>query len=159
MLASACLAGVSACAGQPGPHGHPVALVLARGRDAQDQPWKLVVSDRRGARLSLLLESPSGHVYSGGVGFAAGPAAGFWVEGSGPGRSDFFYGPAPAAAVTVRMSAAGYAPILLRASPLPSRPGLPRGRFFITQPPGPPGVEWRVTLLDASGHRVPFADF
>lgn len=57
------------------------------------------------------------------------------------------------------MSAAGYAPILLRASPLPSRPGLPRGRFFITQPPGPPGVDWRVTLLDASGHRVPFADF
>jgi hypothetical protein len=81
------------------------------------------------------------------------------MEGAGPGGFAFFYGPAPAAAVTVRLNAPGYATILVRTRPIPSRAGLPHGRFFITQVPDPGDVIWNVTLLDAAGHKVAFADF
>jgi hypothetical protein len=132
--------------------------VLERGQLAQHRPWQLDASEHHG-RLGLYLENPSGDTYSGAVGFAAGPSAGFWAEGLGPDGSDFHYGPAPAAAVTVRLSAPGYSPILVQTRPLPFRAGLPRGRFFIVQAPGQTGVGWSVTLLDAAGRKVAFANF
>jgi hypothetical protein len=59
----------------------------------------------------------------------------------------------------VRLTAPGHAPVLVRTRPFPFRAGLPYGRFFITQPPGSAYVNWNVTPLDASGHKVAFADF
>jgi hypothetical protein len=109
--------------------------------------------------LGLYLDNPSGGNYSGAVGFDASPEAGFWISGAGPGDSIFYYRPAPAAAVTVRLQAAGHAPIQVPTRPIPSGAGLPRGRFFVTQPPGTANVNWKVTLLDAAGQHVAFADF
>jgi hypothetical protein len=159
VLALVCLLVTTGCAALTGEKAALTGekIVLERGHSAQNRPWQLAANEQDG-QLGLYLESPYGREYSGGVGFSAGPAAGFWMEGPGP-DGDFFYGPAPAAAVTVRLSAPGHAPILVRTRPLPSRAGLPRGRFFITQPPGPGNVNWNVTLLDAAGHKVAFADF
>lgn len=152
------LTGLLPVAGCGGGTGNSREIVLERGRSAQNLPWQLAASEQNG-QLGMYLESPSGSQYSGAAGFAAGPAAGFWMEGAGSGGFAFFYGPAPAAAVTVRLNAPGYATILVRTRPIPSRAGLPHGRFFITQVPDPGDVIWNVTLLDAAGHRVAFADF
>lgn len=149
------LLAVTGCVGNPTPRRPEVRIVLERGRSAQHQPWQLAASLHNG-RLGLYLEGPSGNMYSGSVGFAAGPSAGYWTEGLGPGRSDFVYGPAPAAAVTVQLSAPGHAPLLVRTRPIPARAGLPRGRFFIAQSPG---GGWNVTLLNAAGRRVAFENF
>jgi hypothetical protein len=133
-------------------------IVLERGHSAQNRPWQLRANEQ-GGQLGLYLDSPSGRGYSGAVGFSAGPAAGFWAEGLGPAGSNFYYGPVPASAVMVRLTAPGYAPVLVRTRPFPSHAGLPHGRFFIMQPPGPAYVNWNVAPLDASGHKVAFADF
>ncbi|MBO0770411.1 MAG: hypothetical protein J2P35_03025 [Actinobacteria bacterium] len=145
----------SHCPQDPGKLGKKV--VLQRGRSAQGRPWQLSASEQ-GGQLGLFLESPTGHDYSGGIGFCSAPAAGFWLEGLGPHGSTFYYGPAPAAAVTARLTASGHAAIQVPTRPLPHRAGLPRSRYFITQPPGPATIGWNVTLLDAAGHKVPFAD-
>jgi hypothetical protein len=162
VLALACLLAAVGCAGQPAPHSREnsqaTRVVLERGHLAQNRPWQLAASEQ-GGELGLYLENPSGGDYSDAVGFAGGPGAGFWMEGSGPGSSVFYYGPVPAAAVTVRLSAPGRAPIRVPTRLIPARDGLPRGRFFIVDPPGPPSVNWNVTLLDSAGHEVPFADF
>jgi hypothetical protein len=42
---------------------------------------------------------------------------------------------------------------------MPHKDGLPSGRFFITDPPGLLSLVWTVTLKNASGRTVPFADF
>jgi len=146
------------CASGAGCIGGGRTVLLERGHSAQRQPWQLAASEHCG-QLRLTLQSPSGHGYSGAQGFSADPTAGFWMEGSGPGRSDFFYGPAPPAAVTVRLSAPGQATVLAATQPFPARAGLPRGRFFILQNPGPASVNWNVTLLDAAGHKVAFTNF
>lgn len=167
MLAIFCLLAATGCAGDAGAKAvHPDAksaltgekIVLERGYSAQNRPWQLTANKQDG-QLGLYLESPSGRGYSGGVGFSAGPAAGFWAEGLGPAGSNFFYGPVPASAVRVRLTAPGYAPVVVRTRPFPVRAGLPHGRFFITQPPGSAYVNWNVTPLDASGHKVAFTDF
>jgi hypothetical protein len=97
--------------------------------------------------------------YSAGLGFCAGPAAGFWMEGLGPGNSTFYYGPAPASAAHAVLTARGYPPLIVPTRPLAREGGLPRGRFFVADPPGPPSVAWDVKLEDATGHEVPFANF
>lgn len=132
-------------------------VVLARGR-AGGTPWRLIASEEHQG-LGLFLVGPSGRTYSGAVGFSASPTAGFWMEGDGPGTPMFYYGPAPLAATQVQLSAPGYAPILAPTRPIPLKDGLPRGRFFVVEPPGPPTVRWNVTLLDVAGHKVAFADF
>jgi hypothetical protein len=167
MPAVLCLLAATGCAGDAGANAvHAGAnatftgekIVLERGHSTQNQPWRLTANEQRG-QLGLYLESPSGRGYSGGVGFAAGPAAGFWAQGLGRAGSDFFYGPVPASAVMVRLTAPGRAPVLVRTRPFPLRAGLPHGRFFITQPPGSASVNWNVTPLDASGHKIAFTDF
>ena len=158
MLALGGLLAPAGCARGAGCTGGGRTIVLERGYAAQRRPWQLTASEHCG-QMRLTLQSPSGHGYSGAQGFSAGPTAGFWMEGSGPGGSDFFYGPAPAAAVTVRLSALRQAPVLARTQPLPARAGLPRGRFFILQNPGQARANWNVTLLDVAGHKVAFTDF
>jgi hypothetical protein len=167
ILAIFCLLVATGCAARAGAKaahaGGTAALtgekiVLERGDSAQNRPWQLMANEQ-GGQLGLYLDSPSGRGYSGGVGFSAGPAAGFWAEGLGPAGSNFLYGPVPASAVTVRLAAPGRPPVLVRTRPFPSRAGLPHGRFFITQPPGSAYVNWNVTPLDAAGQKVAFADF
>ena len=132
--------------------------VIERGHSAQHQAWQLAASEHCGL-LGLYLESSSGYEYSGAQGFNGDPGGGFWVEASGPGGSDFFYGPAPAPALTERLSAARHVPVLVRTRPLPVRAELPRGRFFILQNPEPASANWNVTLLDSAGQKVAFTDF
>lgn len=160
LLATSCLLAATGCAGGAGSEAARTSgkIVLERGSSAQNRPWQLRANEQ-GGQLGLYLESPAGRGYSGAVGFSAGPSAGFWAEGLGPAGSDFCYGPVPAPAVMVRLTAPGYAPVLVRTRPFPSQAGLPHGRFFITQPPGSANVSWSVTPLDASGHTVAFADF
>ncbi len=167
------LVALLAAGGCASPHNHPDSqgkrvvlerghtgkrVVLERGHTKQNQSWQLVASEQ-GHHLGLYLEEPSGTAYSGSIGFSAAPSAGFWMEGYGPGDSIFYYGPAPTSAVKVRLSAPGYAPILIPTKPIPTQDGLPHGRFFIVAPPSPAGVSWTVTLLNATDHRVAFADF
>ena len=160
MLVIVCLLAATGCAALAGAKAALTGekIVLARGHSAQNRPWTLTANEQ-GGQLGLYLDSPSGREYSGAIGFSAAPTAGFWTEGLGPAGSNFFYGPVPPSAVTVRLTAPGHAPVLVRARPFPSRAGLPHGRFFITQPPGPANVNWNVTPLDASGNKIAFADF
>jgi hypothetical protein len=135
----------------PAPRTYPAG---ARG-----QRWQLVAWNQ-GHQLSLDLESPSGHSYSGQDGFAAShDYRYYWGEGLGPGNSTFYYGPVPGSAVMVRLTAPGHRPLLVRTAPLPAGHGLPAGRFFIVQPPGGVSLSWTVTPLDAAGHQVAFRDF
>jgi hypothetical protein len=79
--------------------------------------------------------------------------------GSGPQGSDFYYGPAPVQATFAVLTARRRAPVIVRTRPIPQEDGLPRGRFFITDPPGLPFGIWNVTLKNASGQTVSFANF
>lgn len=148
------LLGVPAVAGCS---GQASSVVLARGHAGMNKPWQLTASERSGT-LGLYLGPPKGASYSGAQGFDASPADGFWAEGAGPGNTIFYYGPAPASATQIRLSAPGHPSILVPTRPFPPDNGLPRGRFFIAEPPGPT-VSWNVTLLDAAGHRVASAKF
>jgi hypothetical protein len=137
----------------------PDKIVLARGRMAGGQRWKLVAFEQ-GHQVGLDLDSPSGHNYSGQISFAASrDYSYYWGEGLGPGGSTFYYGPVPGSAIMVRLTAPGHRPLLVRTAPLPARRGLPAGRFFIVQSPSSVSVSWWVTPLDAAGHRVAFRDF
>jgi hypothetical protein len=138
--------------------GGEAKVILERGHTSQHQSWQLAASEQ-GGHLGLYLEELSGTDYSGSVGFNGAPSAGFWMEGSGPGDSIYYYGPVPVKAVKVELRAPGYAPVLIPTRPIPDHDGLPHGRFFIVAPPGGASVNWHVTLLDAAGHKVPFANF
>jgi hypothetical protein len=152
---------------QPAPGGHRTALrsgdpdkiVLARGRITSGQRWKLVAFEQD-HQLGLDLDSPSGYNYSGQISFAASrDYSYYWGEGLGPANSTFYYGPVPGSAVMVRLTAPGHRPLLVRTVPLPAGRGLPAGRFFIIRSPSSVSVSWRVTPLDAAGHRVAFRAF
>lgn len=152
---------------RPTPDGHRMALrsqdpdkiVLARGRMAGGQRWKLVAFEQD-HQVGLDLDSPSGYNYSGQISFAASrDYSYYWGEGLGPGGSTFYYGPVPGSAIMVRLTAPGHRPLLVRTAPLPARRGLPAGRFFIVQSPSSVSASWWVTPLDAAGHRVAFRDF
>lgn len=133
-------------------------VVLERGHLGR-QPWQLVAW-KQGGHLGLALDGVSQKTqYSGGVGFCAGPAAGFWLEGLGPGGSTFYYGPAPVSAKYAMLTARGHAPVIVPTRPIPQKDGLLSGRFFVADPPGPVSVSWNVMLKDATGHTVPFTDF
>ena len=167
LLATFCLLVTTGCAGDAGAKAiHAGAnatftgekIVLERGHSTQNRPWQLTANEQRG-QLGLYLESPSGRGYSGGVGFAAGPAAGFWAART---RSGWVGLLLRASTSLSRHGAsdrtrAGACPGADQAVPL--RAGLPHGRFFITQPPGSASVNWNVTPLDASGHKIAFTDF
>jgi hypothetical protein len=166
LLGGCLLLAVAGCGtARPARSGHPAAVrsqvktVVARGRAASGLRWKLVAWEQD-RQLGLDLESPSGHGFSGGVGFAATRDYSYqWVDGLGPGNSDFYYGPVPGSAVMVRLTAPGHRPVLVRTAPLPAGRGLPAGRFFVIQSPSSVSVSWSVTPLDAAGHRVAFRDF
>jgi hypothetical protein len=155
-LAAAGCGGTScldAGSGKAGP-----TVVLERGHHGR-HPWQLVAWEQ-GGYLGLGLDGGSlDRQYSGGVGFCRGPAAGFWLLASGPQGSDFYYGPAPVSAADAVLTARGRAPVIVPTRPIPQKDGLPRGRFFVIDPPGLASVVWGVTLKDASGHTIPFANF
>jgi hypothetical protein len=133
-------------------------VVLERGHLGR-QPWQLVAWEQ-GGLLGLALDGASQKIqYSGGLGFCAGPAAGYWLEAAGPADSSFYYGPAPAPAKYAVLTAPGYAPVIVPTRPIRPEDGLPSGRFFVADPPGPASVTWDVKLEDAAGHAVPFTDF
>ena len=133
-------------------------VVLERGHLGR-HPWQLVAWEQ-GGYLGLGLDGESlKQQYSGGVGFCRGPAAGFWLLASGPQGSDFYYGPAPVSATYAVLTVRGRAPVIVPTRPIPQKDGLPNGRFFVIEPPGPLSVVWKVTLKNASGHTVPFANF
>jgi hypothetical protein len=109
----------------------------------------------QGGHLGLGLYFPSQKkMDSGAVGFCGGPGAGFWMD-----DSNFDYGPTPVSATHAVLTARGYTPVSVPTRPIPQKDGLPRGRFFIVNPPGKASVYWNVTLKDAAGHTVPFAEF
>lgn len=133
-------------------------VVLEHGYLGQRQ-WQLVAWEQ-GGLLGLALDGASQKdQYSGGLGFSAGPSAGFWLEASGPGESIFYYGPASVSARYAVFTAPGYAPIVVPTRPIPREDGLPSGRFFVADPPGLASVVWDVKLKDAAGHIVSFTNF
>jgi hypothetical protein len=133
-------------------------VVVERGHLGR-HPWQLVAWEQ-GGYLGLGLDGDSlKQQYSGGVGFCRGPAAGFWLLASGPQGSGFYYGPAPMSATYAVLTARSRAPVIVPTRPIPHKDGLPRGRFFVIDPPGPLSLVWNVTLKNASGYTVPFANF
>ena len=126
------LAGCAAAAPAVRAH-HTAALgqdkvVLAHGELPSGLGWRLVAFEQ-GHQLGLDLESPSGHSYSGQVGFAASRGYSYhWGEGLGPGNAVFYYGPVPGSAVMVRLSTPGHQPMFVRTAAFPAGRGLPAGR-------------------------------
>jgi hypothetical protein len=157
------LAAVAGCGGAnclsgPANGAAGPTVVLDHGYTGR-QLWQLVAWEQ-GGLLALGLDGASRKVqYTSSLGFCSGPAAGFWMDGPGPGSSNFYYGPAPVAAKYVVLTAKGYAPVIVSTLPIPQEDGLPSGRFFIVDPPGPASVNWDVRLEDAAGRTVPFVDF
>jgi len=144
---------LDAGAGAAGP-----TVVLERGRLGR-QPLQLVAWEQ-GGYLGLGLDGDSlKRQYSGGAGFCPGPGAGFWLLAAGPEGSDFYYGPAPASAKYAVLATRGRVRVIVPTRPLPQKAGLPSGRFFVIDPPGPLSVIWSVTLKNAAGQTVPFAAF
>jgi hypothetical protein len=134
------------------------SVVLERGHLGQ-QSWQLVAWEQ-GGLLGLALDGASQKTqYSGGLGFCAGPAAGFWLEAEGPAGSTFYYGPASAAAKYAVFTAPGHAPIIVPTRPIPQKDGLPSGRFFVADPPDSASAIWDVKLEDEARHTVPFTNF
>lgn len=132
--------------------------VIARGQVA-GHAWRLIAQEQ-GGQLSMEMVGKSTTVpYSGSVGFNKGGAAGYWEVGPGPADSMFYYGPAPNSVDHVILTAPGYKPVVVRTVPLPRNVGLPSGRFFIADPPGPASVIWNVSLRDSAGNIVPFQSF
>jgi hypothetical protein len=118
------------------------------------------VAWNQGGHLGLSLDGASQkRQYSGGVGFCAAPAGGFWMEGLGPQGSDFYYGPAPVSAKYAVLTARGHARVMVPTRLIPHKDGLPSGRFFVIDPPGAASVPWQVKLEDAAGQTVSFTDF
>jgi hypothetical protein len=154
----ATLLALAGCADAKYPPGPGPRTVAERGHTAGGLSWQLTGWEQDG-QLGLELDSPSGYSYSASVGFAPGPGSLYWAEGPGPGNSIFYYGPVPSAAAMVRLSAPGYRTLLVRTAPIPSRDGLPHGRFFIVEPPGSAYVSWTVTPLNTAGQKVPFRSF
>ena len=112
VLMLVCIQAAAGCASQQ------AKVVLERGHAARNEPWQLVASEQNGT-LSMFLEPPSGASYSGVQGFNASPDAGFWMEGAGPKNSIFYYGPTPDSAKEVRLTAPGFASILVATRPIP----------------------------------------
>jgi hypothetical protein len=133
-------------------------IVIDRGHLGQ-QPWQLVAWIQGGHLGLALYFASQKKMDSGAVGFCGGPGAGFWMDGPGPDGSNVDYGPTPTAATHAVLTARGHAPVSVPTRPIPHEDGLPRGRFFIAGPPGKASVYWNVTLKDAAGHTVPFAEF
>jgi hypothetical protein len=71
----------------------------------------------------------------------------------GPDNVVFDFGPAPMSAVRARLTTSRYASIVVATRLLPSEYGLPHARYFIARLPGPDKYWWKVTLLDAAGHK------
>jgi hypothetical protein len=152
MMAAACSNG--AVSHPPGTH-----VVLQRGNVA-GKGWKLVAWED-GKYLALWLKSPSGHNYVGAEDFSntgPPPPTGFWTGSTGPGNVVFDFGPAPMSAARARLTAPRSAPVMVTTRLLPSGYGLPHARYFIARLRGPDKY-WKVTLLDGSGHKVPFRSY
>lgn len=134
------------------------AVVLERGHFGR-WPWQLVAWEQ-GGQLGLAIDGATQTTqYSGGVGFSADPSGGYWVAGLGPGNSGFDYGPAPSSATFAVLTAPGHPAIVVPTRPIPHGAGLPSGRFFVVTPRPAAVPWWNVTLRDAAGHTVAFADF
>jgi len=132
--------------------------VLERGH-LGPWPWQLVAGEQ-GGQLGLALDGATQKTqYSGGVGFSADPSAGYWAMGIGPGNTDFYYGPAPSSAKYAVLTAPGHPAIVVLTRPIPHTDGLPDGRFFVVAPSPAAVPWWNVTLRDAAGRKVAFADF
>jgi hypothetical protein len=148
MLLAGCAAG---SAGGP-------AVVLDRGHLGRWQ-WQLVAWEQ-GGQLGLAIDGATQKTqYSGGVGFSADPAGGYWMTGPGPGNAEFDYGPAPSSAMFAVLTAPGHPAIVVPTWPIPHKDGLPSGRFFVIAPRPATVPWWNVTLQDAAGRKVAFADF
>jgi hypothetical protein len=132
--------------------------VIARGQVA-GQAWRLIAWEQGGQLAMEIVGKSTTDPYSGSVGFNNGGVAGYWETGPGPANSMFYYGPTPNSVEYVTLTAPGYQPVVVRAVPLPRSGGLPSGRFFIADPPGPATVLWNVVLKDSAGHVVPFRNF
>lgn len=159
VAAAGCGAAATRADGRAAPAHREVKTVLRRGHLPDGRQWQLAAWEQD-RQLGLEMEEPSGHSDSGQVSFAAGQDYSYhWGEGLGPGDSIFYYGPVPSAAVSVRLTAPGQSSLLVPTAPLPGGHGLPRGRFFVVQPPGPVTVSWTVVPLDAAGHTVAFTPF
>jgi len=134
-------------------------VVLERGSVGRNNPWQLVASEQNGS-LTMTLDGASQSVtYSGSGGFSPQLPDGAWMAGYGPGDTIFYYGPTPQSARYAVLTASGHAPVIVATRRIPEENGLPRGRFFIVESPGPAGLVWHITLRDAAGHQVAFSDF
>jgi hypothetical protein len=136
----------------------PGPTTIADGHVA-GQAWRLIAWEQNGQLAMEMVGKSTTSLYSGSVGFNNGGVAEYWEVGPGPGNSMFIYGPTPNSAEYATLTAPGYQPVVVRTIPLPSSGGLPSGRFFIVDPPGPASVIWSVVLKDSAGRVVPFQDF
>lgn len=136
----------------------PGPTVIAHGQVA-GQVWRLIAQEQDGQLAMEIVGKSTTTPYSGSVGFNNGGVAGYWEVGPGPADSMFYYGPTPNSVDYVILTAPGYQPVVVPTMPLPRSGGLPPGRFFIADPPGPASVMWDVTLRDSAGRIVQFKSF
>jgi hypothetical protein len=133
-------------------------VVLERGSLGKNV-WQLVAWEQNGQLVMELTGASEATSYSGAVGFDNSPGGGYWAGGLGPANSNFYYGPAPSAAEYAVLSSPGHRSLIVPTHPLPNQNGLPGGRFWIIDPPGPVSIVWQVTLRNRFGRPVSFVSF
>ncbi|MEV0427166.1 hypothetical protein [Micromonospora sp. NPDC050495] len=140
-----------ACAGLVGCSGdrstEPVALASGV---VDGGGWTLVAFRNEAGELCLdLRDAAMKRSYSGGCGgWAAEPGSGAYVDGTGPGVTEFAYGPLRETVGSVEASAAGRDPVVVPARAMPGGSGA--AKFFVMAFPDA-ATDWTYTARNAAG--------
>ncbi|BCJ41099.1 hypothetical protein GCM10010168_46030 [Actinoplanes ianthinogenes] len=153
--AAAVVLAAGGCSGEPEPF-EPTDVVKLDEGTIGGAGWTLVTFHDEQHEICLELRDAGMRTdpeLSGGCGpWDDRPSGGRYLDGKGPGRSEFAYGllTAPAAAVTA--TAPGHDPVTVAAKPMPAGTGA--AKFFVITFPDPGGA-WTYTAQDAAGAPVP----
>ena len=113
--------------------------------------WTLVSFRNESGELCLELRDAAGKSsYSGGCGgwAVAEPGSGAYLDGTGPGGTEFAYGPLRETVGSVEASAPGRDPVVVPARAMPSGSGA--AKFFVMAFPDA-STNWTYTARNAAG--------
>jgi hypothetical protein len=126
---------VSGCSG-----GKSTKPVQIDSGTVAGQKWSLLASHNETGELCLTIGD-----YSGGCGkWTSDP----YVDGPGPGDSEFLYGPVRPSVTTVEATAPGHQPLTVQAHPIAGSGG--KVKYFVLALPDQ-GTVWTCTARTASG--------
>lgn len=148
------LAVTAGCSAEPAPFRAADVVKIDEGTIG-GAGWTLVTFHNESGEICLQLRDAQTQVspdLSGGCGpWDDSPAGGRYLDGKGPGSSEFAYGLLTEPAVGVTATAPGHDPVTVPAKPMPAGTGA--AKFFVIAFPTPAGT-WTYTARDGTGAPV-----